>query len=224
MPEPPRVTFTLTPLGQWGDAETPPHRRTRGPFTAGWQNTLDLLCYEVSRLGGRQVTVGIDVTSGDFRRDGMLRQDARVGFPGVRVTFDSRHGTLVYGTDVYKAWQDNVRGIALGLEALRAVDRYGVSRRGQQYSGFKALPAGTGGPANTSMTREQAADLLADASGIEGISGADLLDSAAQVRRAYRAAAARVHPDAESGTHDDFVAVETANRLLTVTVVAVPEG
>lgn len=224
MPEPARVTFTLTPLGQWGDAETPPQRRTRGPFTAGWQNTLDLLCYEVSRLGGRQVTVGIDVTSGDFRRDGMLRQDARVGFPGVRVTFDSRHGTLVYGTDVYKDWRDNVRGIALGLEALRAVDRYGVSRHGQQYSGFKALPAGTGGPANTNMTRESAASLLALHSGIDGIGAADLLDSPAQVRRAYLAAASLTHPDAVGGHAETFVAIETAYRLLSTTLVGVPEG
>ena len=37
----------------------------------------------------------------------------------------------------------NLRSIALGLKALRAVDRYGVSRRGEQYAGFRAaLTAG----------------------------------------------------------------------------------
>ncbi len=50
---------------------------------------------------------------------------------------------LVYATDVCDFWQHNVRSIALGLEALRAVDRYGISRRGQQYAGFRAaLTAG----------------------------------------------------------------------------------
>jgi len=34
-----------------------------------------------------------------------------------------------------------VRAIALALEALRKVDRYGV-RSGSQYAGFKALPPG----------------------------------------------------------------------------------
>lgn len=29
-----------------------------------------------------------------------------------------------------------------GLEALRAVDRHGITRRGEQYAGFKALPPG----------------------------------------------------------------------------------
>lgn len=43
---------------------------------------------------------------------------------------------LVYATDVCERWQHNVRSIALGLQALRAVDRYGISRRGQQYAGF----------------------------------------------------------------------------------------
>lgn len=45
---------------------------------------------------------------------------------------------LVYATDVCEFWQHNIRSIALGLEALRAVDRYGISRRGEQYAGFRA--------------------------------------------------------------------------------------
>lgn len=51
---------------------------------------------------------------------------------------------LVYATDACQFWQHNVRSIALGLEALRAVDRFGISRRGEQYAGFRAaLTAGT---------------------------------------------------------------------------------
>jgi hypothetical protein len=45
---------------------------------------------------------------------------------------------LVYATDACEDWRHNIRSIALGLEALRAVDRYGISRRGQQYAGFRA--------------------------------------------------------------------------------------
>lgn len=52
---------------------------------------------------------------------------------------------LVYATDCCCYWQHNVRSIALGLGALRAVDRYGISRRGEQYSGFRAaLTSGSG--------------------------------------------------------------------------------
>jgi hypothetical protein len=55
-------------------------------------------------------------------------------FAAVQAAHDQRR--LVYATDVCESWQHNVRSIALGLEALRAVDRYGITRRGQQYAGF----------------------------------------------------------------------------------------
>lgn len=45
---------------------------------------------------------------------------------------------LVYATDVCEHWQHNVRSIALGLDRLRAVERFGISRRGEQYAGFRA--------------------------------------------------------------------------------------
>jgi hypothetical protein len=48
---------------------------------------------------------------------------------------------LVFATDAYEDWQHNVRAIALTLEALRAVDRYGTTG-GRQYAGFRQLTAG----------------------------------------------------------------------------------
>jgi hypothetical protein len=92
----------------------------------------------------------------------MLRSNAKVGFPGVRVAFESKHGPLTYATDKYDqvyysdtpGWQANIRAIALGLEALRAVDRHGITRRGEQYTGWKALPAGDGTPTTLEQARE----------------------------------------------------------------------
>jgi hypothetical protein len=34
-------------------------------------------------------------------------------------------------------WQDNLRAVALGLEALRRVERYGIAQRGEQYAGWR---------------------------------------------------------------------------------------
>lgn len=48
---------------------------------------------------------------------------------------------LVFATDAYALWEHNVRAIALTLEALRAVDRYGTTG-GRQYAGFRQLQAG----------------------------------------------------------------------------------
>lgn len=38
-------------------------------------------------------------------------------------------------------WQANIRAIAKTLEHLRDLDRWGVTKRGEQYTGWKALPA-----------------------------------------------------------------------------------
>lgn len=56
---------------------------------------------------------------------------------------EKRH---VYATDVCARWQDNVRSIALGLQALRAVGRFGITPSGQQYAGFRgSLTSGSPG-------------------------------------------------------------------------------
>ena len=48
---------------------------------------------------------------------------------------------MSYPCDKYSNWQANLRAIALSLEALRAEDRYGVTRRAEQYKGWaKLLP------------------------------------------------------------------------------------
>ena len=59
----------------------------------------------------------------------------------------STQGDLRYPAHRFHGWQDNVRAIALALEALRKVDRYGITQRGEQYAGWKQLPApDTGAP------------------------------------------------------------------------------
>ena len=116
--------------------------RDRIPF----EQTTDLLEREVWHLGCRdEVTLGVGLSPTDIRLDGQPRANARAfGHPGVELSFNSRHGRLTYATDVFTTWQDNVRAIALALEALRKVDRYGVAKHGQQYTGFALLAAGPG--------------------------------------------------------------------------------
>lgn len=136
------MEVTFRPLPIWPYSDTTP-RRSRWTFKAGWQRTLDLLDRELRHLGAHEVMIGAGFRESDLRLDGLPRADARApSHPGVELSFDSRHGRLVYGTDTCEYWQHNVRSIALGLEALRAVDRYGITQRGQQYAGFKQL-AGT---------------------------------------------------------------------------------
>jgi hypothetical protein len=130
---------TFRPLPAW-PYPTTKKRRSIYTFKAGWSDTLDKLEYEIGLLNGHDVIIGGDFREEDLRLDGMLRSNARnPSHPGIELSFDSAHGRLVYATDVCEYWQHNVRSIALGLEALRAVDRFGISRKGEQYAGWLQL-------------------------------------------------------------------------------------
>lgn len=75
----------------------------------------------------------------------------------------SQYTELRLPCDTFSYWKDNVRAVALALEALRKIDRYGV-RTGSQYAGFKALPAD-----DVEMTPELAADFIARAAGMGNV-------------------------------------------------------
>lgn len=136
------MQVTFRPLPVWPHK---PSTRRAAQFSTTYARTLAQLEREVAYLGGRDVTIGIGLTEYDIRQDGLPRANARsVGHPGVEVSFDTReHGRQTYATDQFWDWRDNVRAVVLSLEALRAVERYGVSK-GRQYAGFAALTAGPG--------------------------------------------------------------------------------
>lgn len=143
------MRWQIEPMPRW------PHPEKRGrrtsPFTATWQDTLDLLEHELDELGVRSaVAMRVVGKPSDVRLDGMLRTTARLDHPGVILSFESRYGPLSYPCDTFTSapwrsnlspWQVNVRAVALALEALRKVDRYGVTRRGEQYTGWRAIEA-----------------------------------------------------------------------------------
>lgn len=149
--------ITFRPIDVW-PGELSRHR-TRSQFSARWGQTVTLLERELAHLDARNAIFQIAVGERDLRLDGMPRANARPDHPGVILAFDSKHGPIKFAVDTYTSWEDNVRAIALAMEALRKVDRYGVTKRGEQYTGWKALPASTD-PADSLQTREQAQSYL----------------------------------------------------------------
>ena len=121
-----------------------------------------------------------------------MRADRVPLHPGVILSFESRFGPLRYYTDAFDSWRANVRAIGLGLEALRAVDRYGISGRGEQYTGFARLTA-----AKLAMTPERARVVIAEAAGLDrsALRTADPDTIAAM----FRLASKRTHPDTAAG-------------------------
>lgn len=138
-----RQYITYRSLPVW--PHKPTQQRQNARFDTPWGRTLNLLFNEVEKLGGSEITFGVGLTEADIRQDGQPRANARArSHPGIEISFDTTSfGRQTYATDLYFDWQDNVRAVALSLEALRAVERWGVSK-GRQYTGFALLQAGPG--------------------------------------------------------------------------------
>lgn len=198
---------TFRPLTWLGPITPAEQRRSRSTFKASWPSTLGLLNTELINLGAEAVIIEADFAESDIRLDGLPRANARQpAFPGIRISFGSKLGRLAYQTDTCEFWQHNVRSIALGLESLRAVDRYGITAHAEQYTGFKALPsAATPGP---DLSTVEGALAWLRSEEVLGFVGDGLTPKAA-----YRQASLRYHPDA-GGDTSMWSRVDTAAQLL----------
>lgn len=189
----------VRPIQQWpGKLRT---SRARSNFSAPWRSTLLLLDKEISAIGGRRVVLQVAIPEQQFRLDGYPRAHAVQEHPGVVLALESTHGPLQYPCDAFDRWQDNLRAIALSLEALRKVDRYGVAGHGQQYTGWKQIGSG-------SMSEAAARTVLAEWAGLthEPTAALDLLVKRARIR---------AHPDRNGGDRTAWDRIEQAARVLT---------
>lgn len=150
------MQVTFRPIVTWPGEST--RRRKHSRFRAGYSDTLRLLDIELVKLQARDVVIELWLSESEIRLDGMPRSGSRPRSPGVILSFISRYGPLRYLCDSYGLWEDNLRAIALSLEALRAVDRHGMSSRGEQYTGWKALPVATANGVIDSPARRREVD------------------------------------------------------------------
>lgn len=213
------VPIILRPIVSW-PGEMSRSRKPAG-FSSTYTQTIRLLCDEARHLKAREVIVQLGISDDDLRIDGDLRAKADVRHPGVIVSMETKHGPMSWATDRFDSntywgggsyrrspgWHNNLRAIALGLEALRKVDRYGMTNDGAQYTGFKALgsgiPMGAGEP---QMTLDEAARIL-------GGDVDDLIYNPEMVADAYRSLAREHHPDA-GGDPALFAKITEARDLL----------
>jgi hypothetical protein len=211
------VKLTFRPIDSWPRPETDP-RHGFARFKASYSDTLSLLDRELRLIGAQSAVLMVDATERECRLDGQLRADARLSSPRVILAFESKHGALKYYCDQYTKWQTNLRAIALGLEALRKVERYGIASRGEQYRGYTALPSGIAlGP--SSMSRRDAAELLIRTAGFQWHGGKfdDCVDNLLEdtefvLPDVWRAAVKVAHPD----TGGDTEAFKTLSHARTV--------
>lgn len=220
--------MTVRPIGEWPGPRTTSRRvapfRQREPGSTGTRRmpvseTLALLRRELGEIGCRRAVIEAGFRDDDIRLDGWPKSNARApGDPGVILrVLDSKVGPLTYPCDTFTSWEDNLRAIALALEALRKVDRYGVTRRGEQYTGWKALPA----QGTATLTAQAAIAILVarDPRSAQVTSDvairmqAEALRSREVARDVYLAAAKATHPDA-GGETDAFQQVQSCRAVL----------
>lgn len=205
--------------------QTAPDDRRNAPFRSRWTETLKLLERELSHLEAHADRTRIKTfhRPSVVRLNGQLRSDAPLpDNPGVIVSFDvfkwngsynerrqklGKYVPVQFECDTFTHWKDNVRAIALSLEKLRAIERYGVARAKAVEVGRKALP-----PSRVAegLTLDDAWKTLARFSDftVEALMGVG-----SRIKEAYRQAAFRTHPD-RGGSHEDAARVNVSYEIL----------
>lgn len=178
------IDVQFEPIDQWPGERTRTRRRSQ--FKASLQDTYRLLETELAHLGCKRLVIQADCDRSMIRQDGLLRANARLRGPGIILAFDSKHGPLRYPCDTFTHWDCNMRAIALALQALRAVDRYGVTKRAEQYRGWQPLPAP---PGSEFESRQAAFDFLLR------VTGCNPATARLDLKGLIREAQMKTHPD-----------------------------
>lgn len=205
------INATFRPISEWPGPSTEDRQQSR--FDTPWKKTLRLLAREIDHIIklGETPVLEIAVSESQIRLDGYPYANAKPDHPGVILSLESKWGPLRYPCDTFDDWQDNLRAIALALEALRKVDRYGVTKRGEQYAGWKQLPPAGG--SSTTLTAEAAAEVIVRTASLNGDRKDLILQRVGYYKQAYRQAVRFSHPDA-GGTVAGFQRLQAARDVI----------
>jgi hypothetical protein len=185
----------------WPDAykRTPANKRINSRFDQTMDKAQRFLREEISRLGGRELIVSTNIP---VRRDGGLFADwmkRKIEDPGVAIYFKYKDKDISMCCDQYNRVWENIYALGKGIEALRGMERWGVSDFLERaFTGFAALPA----PGE-----------IIHANGIWEALGLPVRpDSKDIVEAAYKAKAKQLHPDRHGGSHEAFTHLQQAYK------------
>lgn len=124
---------------QWpaGYARTQKPKRSAFKVTPG--AAQDELLSEVKRLGGKNLIVSTDQV---LNNDGSIRMSAKEpSDKGVAIYFDYKGKPVALCCDQYNEMRDNLYALAKSINAIRGIERWGVSDFLERaFTGFTALP------------------------------------------------------------------------------------
>lgn len=197
--------LTLRPITTW-PAGALTRNRKLSQFSAPMRSTLKQLTSELAAIKAKNVVMQIALEETQFRNDGYPRAQAKPEHPGVVLSMETPDGPLSFPCDTFSNWQDNLRAIVLTMEKLRAINRYGVTKHGEQYAGWRAIEAPA--PVVAFSSVDDARDFLRRVA-----SRVDVVSPDMELPRLIRAARRASHPDM-GGDSDLFQRVGEAERYL----------
>jgi hypothetical protein len=214
------VEIRFEPLTEWTEKD-PFNEWKTSHFKVSNLKTIPFLKAELAQLGATKVVIRTMHRPNDIRKyDNVPRSDRQPPDSGVIVEFEKPSSSgpvkLRFPCRTFKTWEDNLRAIALALEALRKVDRYGVTT-GAQYAGYKALPPGgerdAAPPPKPRITAAQAAEFIVRSASI-GVTARQVLEDATLAEFVYKTAAKVLHPDKEGGSQEEFAKLEESMSIV----------
>lgn len=113
-----------------------PWRADGQPITL--PRALERLTNQLRLLDARTPVLSTNVT---LRRDGKPHNDTKPRDPGAALYFTLTGQPIVLACDRWHTVAGNVAALASHIQALRAMDRWGVGTIEQAFAGYAALPA-----------------------------------------------------------------------------------
>lgn len=115
--------------------------RSRSQFKQSMEKAQQFLKKELERLKASDIIVSSNIP---VRNDGLFYTDwmkRKIDDPGVAVYFKHKGKDRVLCCDTYSSVWENTYAIGKTIEALRAIDRYGVADfLDRAFTGFTAIP------------------------------------------------------------------------------------
>ena len=188
-----------------------------------WLESVELLRFELAHLDAEQITLCTGHRKIELGEDGWPSEslsNAVTGHPGVQIAFRCEYGWMHFLCDAFAQWEINFRSLGEALQGLNGMNLLQLLPDGAVYAPFRVPqnPFGTGREARE--TEDAATDshhhipsTVPDLVVIAGtwiaarssVSLSTLLLSEDGLKRAYREAARKLHPDVETGDHAAFV-------------------
>ncbi|QHV99199.1 J domain-containing protein [Spirosoma endbachense] len=179
---------------QWPASYPRTGYRKPSRFGRSLADSRDDLLEQIRRLGGTQVVIS---SNAKLRNDGLpYSKQPAVNDPGVAVYFLYEGEQVVFACDKWLDIGDNIRALGLAIEAIRGLERWGVSQMLKRtFTGFKAL-------AEPATHKEEWWSVL------------EVPESASpdEIRKAYIKLAQRHHPD-KGGKADQFQKIQNAYEV-----------